>query len=507
MTSHPEPGAVDNAWRLRAWPLAALLLAVLVAYGAVWTRGLQGDDLCMCELATSRSYWDAVRTWLDNWNGRLFLALTQIATYRLPWFEDPLSAPWFLVHGAVVSAHFAVCALLFSLLVRGGIRPGPALAASLAFSVHPVTFEPVLWLAESFGYVLGNLLVAVSVWAYLEYERGGTVAWLALSSSTALFAILGIEQYLFVLGALAVVHLVSSRWQRPARPAWLPLLIISFGVLVFLALHFVLFAGTVDRLAKFSGEALGAAGPGIAWRMAWWLSLFPDASPYGGFFSVGSQVLAQNGWLVALMSVAVLGAAWRIAVARSWLAQDDETPHQGRLWVIAAGFAVFVGALLPFLFTGRYGFASRNMYVALPGLLVVGAGVLDLLCSRASWRKVLRWVLAPAVAAFLTVSLTINIGAQALFAQSWQLHRHVVHALQTDAATIRQVGAVEVTGIPLVPYQGISMLSTGWAFPCLVRWVIGDGVRGWNNLMRLEDRPPGVSKWHRIRVQSLPERE
>jgi hypothetical protein len=501
VTSHPETGALDNARRLRAWPLAVLLLATLVAYGAVWTRGVQGDDLCICELAASRSYWDAVRTWLDTWNGRLPLALTQIATYRLPWFEDPLAAPWFLVHGAVVGAHFAVCALLYGLLVRSGIRPGAALTAALAFAVHPVTFEPVLWLAESFGYVFGNLLVAVSVWAYLEYERGGTVAWLALSSLAALLATLGIEQYLFVLGALAVIHLVSSRWQPPARAPWLPLLMVTACALVFLVVQFGVFSGTADRLARATSGGQDAGGAGIAWRIAWWLSLFPDASPYGGFFSVGLHTLAQNTWLIAAVSVAALGASWRVFAAESWRTQEGDAPAGRWLWVVVAGFAVFVGALAPFVFTGKYGFATRNMYVALPGLLLVGAGLLDLIAARPAATKVLRWALAPVVAAFVAVSLIINIGAQALFSQSWQLHRDVIGALEANAMAIRQVGAVEVIGIPSVPYAGISMLNTGWAFPCLVRWVVGDEVKSWNNLMRPEERAAGVRKWYAIRVQ------
>jgi hypothetical protein len=141
------------------------------------------------------------------------------------------------------------------------------------------------------------------------------------------------------------------------------------------------------------------------------------------------------------------------------------------------------------------------MYVALPGLLLVGAGLLDLIAARPAATKVLRWALAPVVAAFVAVSLIINIGAQALFSQSWQLHRDVIGALEANAMAIRQVGAVEVIGIPSVPYAGISMLNTGWAFPCLVRWVVGDEVKSWNNLMRPEERAAGVRKWYAIRVQ------
>ena len=268
----PSASAVDT--RAQAWAYLVILLAVFVAYGAVWTRGIQGDDLCMCELAATSSYWDAVRQWLDNWNGRLFMALTQIGTYHLPWFHDPLRAPWYLIHGMAVLGHFSVCGLLFRLLVRAGIAPGASLAATLVFAVHPITFEPVLWLAESYGYVFGNLLTLLAAWAYLEYERQSNIGWLALAFLLALFAALEIEQYLFVLGALAVVYLVRSRWHRPAHPPWLPLLIVACCALVFLTVHFALFSGTSERLARATNEAHHVSGAGIAWKLAWWLSIF-----------------------------------------------------------------------------------------------------------------------------------------------------------------------------------------------------------------------------------------
>jgi len=495
-----ELSTLDKARLAQAWAFAVVSLAVLVAYGAVWTRGVQGDDLCMCELASAHGFWDAVRSWLNNWNGRLFLALTQIGTYHLPWFSDPLRAPWYLIHAIVVLAHITFCGLLFNFMVRAGIATGAALTATLVFAIHPITSEPVLWLAESYGYVFGNLLTLLTVWAYLEYERRGTIGWFALTMLMALFATLGIEQYLFVLGALAFVYLFRSLWQRPVYPPWLPLLIVSCCALVFAAVHFGLFSGTAERIAKTTGQIQHVAGPGIAWKLAWGLSLFPDHSPYGGVLQVGLRILTQHGWLIALVALAALGTAWRIAAASSWLVVATSSLPNRHLWLIIVGVAVFSAALLPFAFTGKYGIATRNMYVALPGLLIVGAAVLDFLSELKVWRTAIRFILAPAVAAFIAMSLAINIGAQALFAQSWQLHQVVIHAIKTDAEAIRQSKAVEVTGIPPVPYEAISQLSTAWAFPCLVRWVVGENdVKGWNNLMRNEDRPSALQNSHRIR--------
>jgi hypothetical protein len=483
----------------QAWAYLVLLFSVAVAYGGVWTRGVQGDDLCMGELANKHGYWEAVRYWLENWNSRLFLALTQVGTYHLPWFSAPLNAPWFILHATIVGAHMAFCGLLFSLLSRAGLATGASLAAGLVFAIHPITFEPVLWLAEGYGYVLGNLLAILAVWCYLEYERGSRLVWLILAILLALAATLGIEQYLFVLGGLSIVHLLRSRWHTPRYPAWLPLLIVGFCALVFLAIHFGLFSGTSDRLGRATEGSGQIAGPGIFWKLGWWLSLFPDASAYGGLYRIGLEILRGNSWLIVLLSLAVLGAVWRIAKADSWRKGDGDYLPTRHVWLTITGLAVFCAALFPFLFTGKYGFASRNIYVALPGLLIVVAVTLDLLAGWMASHRMLRFTLAPIVAACVAMSLAIDIGAQGIFAQSWWFHKQLIRTIEADAEDIRSAGALEVTGIPAMPYRSISQINNAWAFPCLVRWVVKDNkVRAWNNLMSPENRTYGFPDSHRI---------
>lgn len=483
----------------RAWAYLVLLFAVAVAYGGVWTRGVQGDDLCMCELASTHGYWEAVQYWLEKWNGRLFLALTQIGSYHLPWFSTPLHGPWFILHAMIVGAHMAVCGLLFSLLSRAGIATGASLAAVLVFAIHPITFEPVLWLAEGYGYVLGNLLVILPVWSYLEYERRSQPGWLILAFLLALAATMGIEQYLFVLGALSVVYLLRSRWHAPRHSAWLPLLIVASCALIFLAIHFGLFSGTSERLGRATGGSPQIAAPGFFWKLGWWLSLLPEASPYGGLLRVGLDTLKANTWLVALQILVALGAGWRVAAAGSWNKGAGDSLPRGHMWLAITGIAIFCAALLPFLFTGKYGFASRNIYVALPGLLIAVAVVLDLIARWLASRKVFRFVLAPIVAVCVAISLAIDLGAQGIFAQSWWFHRQLIGTIEADAGAIRSAGALEVTGIPANPYRSISQIDNAWAFPCLVRWVVKDSeVRAWNNLMSSENRPYGFPNSHRI---------
>lgn len=101
----------------------------------------------------------------------------------------------------------------------------------------------------------------------------------------------------------------------------------------------------------------------------------------------------------------------------------------------------------------------------------------------------------------VALSLAANVGMQALFARSWELHRAIIQELQRDAEAIRVAGAVEVTGIPISPYRGISMLDYGWAFPCLARWVVGSNdVKAWNNLMPTDRRLVASNRAHRIHI-------
>lgn len=476
-----------------------ILSAVAVAFGGVWTRGVQGDDLCMGELASKTGYWAAVQHWLENWNGRLFLAMTQVGSYRLPWFSTPLAAPWFVLHAMIVGAHMAVCCLLFSLLSRAGVATGASLTAALLFAIHPVAFEPVLWLAEGYGYVLGNLLTILAVWSYLEYERRNRPVWLVAAALLALAATLGIEQHPFVLGALATVHLLRSRWHPARHPAWLPLVVMVSCAVIFLAIHFGLFSGTGGRLDRATAGSSQAAATGFVWKLGWSLSLLPDASPYGGLLRVGLAILKENASLVAALTLVVLATAWRIATADSWRNGARDALPRRQLWLTITGMAIFCAALLPFLFTGRYGVASRNLHVALPGLLIAASAMLDLVARRCAFHRAFRLILAPLVAVCLAISVAIDIGAQGIFAQSWWFHRQLIGTIEADAESIRSSGALDVTGIPERPYSAIAQLDNAWAFPCLVRWVVRDHtVHAWNNLMRPENRRDGASDSHRI---------
>jgi hypothetical protein len=483
------------------WAYIVIASTVLLAYGAVWTRGVAGDDLCMCELATSTGYWDAVQVWLQKWNSRLFLALTQIGTYRLPWFARPLDAPWFLLHASVVLAHLAVCCLLLSLLSRAGLGMAPSLAAVLVLAIHPITSESVLWLAGGYGYVFGSLLTILAVWSYLEYDRSGRRIWLVSASVLALLATLGIEQFLVVLAALSVIHLLRARWHGAGQPAWIPLGIVAGCTLVFVAVHFGLFPGTSNRLAWATTKLDPVTRPGILWMLAWWLSLVPDASAWGDSMRFGLGVVKQSIWLAALIVIATLVAGWRIASLNSWRGSARREMASRYMWLIAAGIAIALAALLPFVFSGAVGFPMRSAYVVLPGLLIAGAAVLDWLASPAALRPYIRYGLAPLVCLVVAASLVIGVGEQARRASSWRFHQEMIRIIEANASAIRASQGLEVTFASREPHR-LAIPIHEWMLPCLVRWVVADGsVKASFSHTPAKDKhsiPPGS---HRIYLQ------
>jgi hypothetical protein len=499
----PDPDAGFVRDRSRAWAHITLVVAILLAYGAVWTRGIQGDDVCMCELATSRGYWEAIQSWLETWNGRVFLAAAQLGTYHLPWFARPLDAPWYVLHALVLLGHIATCVLLMKLLWRGGVAVAPSLATVLVLAIHPITFESVLWLAAGYGYVFGTLLATLAVWTYLAFERSGHLGWLVLTAVFALAATLGIEQYLPVLGALAITHLVRARWQASRQPAWIPLAIVIGCAVVFLLFHFGLFPSSRGRIERATSIQEVAAGASLVWRLAWWLSLLPDASPWGGLMRSGIDVVKQLMWLAPLIMAAAIVAGWRVGASAGWRRAPATTGQPAHVWLVIAGLALSTAAVLPFAFTGGYGVGRRNAYVMLPGLLVAGAAVLDALYVRTkpAWRKAARYVLAPMVAVAVAVSIVIGVGAQAMLAQSWAFYRALIGTIEPHADAIRSTGGLELTVTSQRPYGAISQMHP-WVFPCLVRWVTGDAsVRSWISVTPPDKRsqtPPGS---HRIELE------
>ncbi len=483
--------------------LLVVTLAVVLSYGAVWTRALQGDDFCMGSIANAGGYWDAVTYWLNHVNGRVLLALGQTEMFRIPGFTDPVTGSWWVYHAVIVLIRLATVILLIVILVRIGLHQGAALVGALWFGLHPVSSEALLWLAAAYGYVPSTLMFVGVVLLYLKYDASGRVLWLVGAAILAMVITAGIEQFIAALGALALVHLVRSRFDLRVGHPWVPFAILMGCATVFVMAHFVLSQGTPDRIASAAGEGDSVAHS--TWLLAWWLNFLPVSSPYGLRFHAGLRVLFEHpgvGLAVVLVSVA---AAWIVGLPASWWPRrpDRTAASVDRVWLAVAGAALAIAPLIPFLFTGRYGMRPRNLYLPMVGLAVLGAVALSQAAhwmqSRPAFLRAARWALALFVAGFVAVSLTTNIGAQRFNFEGAELHAGVMKAMLRDREAILQAGAVAVEGLPPPPYDEIAHMDTGWDFACLADWMFGaDRVVAWTNLTPAADVPAFAGEPHRI---------
>jgi hypothetical protein len=218
-------------------------------------------------------------------------------------------------------------------------------------------------------------------------------------------------------------------------------------------------------------------------------------------FRVGLATLERHVALWTLVGLVAIGAGWRVLASRAWDSAVTPASRRLRLWLALAGLAAVAAALLPFAFTGAYGFGRRNIYPALPGLLVAGAAAVDGMARSSGMRRLLRLLLPPMVAGVVATGVVMGIGSQAMMAASWSFHKQLIRLIEPEVAAVRRAGALVVTDLPANPYRAIAMIDNSWAFPCLVRWIADDEqVRAWNNLMTPQRRPsppiaPHVIAW------------
>lgn len=196
-------------WMRRLLPVL-VFCAVLAAFSPALDNGFVGwdDDVYLLTNRSFRGLGLAQLRWMftTRYYG-LYQPLTWLSfglDYKLWGLE-----PWgyhltnILLHGAAAVLFYFVCLRLFEKAAPTADRDARilgALAASLAFAVHPLRVESVAWVAERKDVLSGVLLLA-SVWAYIE-ERIA-VAWglfaLSLGAKVSgLFlpiALLGLDVY------------------------------------------------------------------------------------------------------------------------------------------------------------------------------------------------------------------------------------------------------------------------------------------------------------------------
>jgi len=357
-----RPGMRETALASGAW-LAALSLT----FGGVAGAWFVGDDYLVLEEAEPSAPW--ARFVLPRYTflglepaplnlGARPLLLATFALQRALFGLDP--APY---HAFNLLAHLAATAALWLLCrTRLALAPRPALAASLAFLVHPEHVGAVTWISGR-GAPLASALV---LFGLLAWTRGRAVL-------AALLVALAMGVY--ELAYLAPWLLVALEGRAALRRASVRATCALSAVLA--ALH-ALFLPTLD------GFGWSAATPVHAARHAFQLAFPFLDSPRFPLYSAGAKDLARAQLALFAAACALVLAALGLGVARLWRSR----PADRRL------LAAFLLAWAPALAYARY--APRTAYLA----SALGLAWLATLCERrrAARALLLAWILALGVA-------------------------------------------------------------------------------------------------------------
>lgn len=468
--------------------ITLLFLTILLSYGLIHTRGLQGDDFCMGWLAYRSSLIDGVLFWLENFNGRAFLALIQQLMYKPSLFNDPLNGKWYIYHGLIVLMHFFNTFLLYTLLRKFKLCTASALLACLVFCIHPIHMLAIMLLAAGYGYVLGASLFLLGVYFFLSDNKKPALWKMALSTIFFLLASLGIEQFVSLLMTLAFLNAFYLNRGSRFRHRYTPLIISCIIAMVMLSTHFILTTGTVERMhrAGIEMQSLTETLRTFLWRLNPW----PSHSPFGSRFAAGLEFLKANFALTAGVLSAVLIAVLIFLRKSTWAINSSLSTARSKLAIV--GVMICAGSIAPFALTGRYGMPPRALYLPLIGISIIGAVFLDKFFLKMKWLAGLKVVATGLCVLFVCLSIISNLGAQKFFADSWNMHKTVMASLTRDKPLIKEKRYIEIEGIPPAPIDEIRHFDTSWGFPCMAHWLLNDhSVSGWTNQMPSEQRRDG----------------
>jgi len=372
------------------WGFGALLvlLTALVYYPALWAGFVWDDDL----LLTQNAVIHAADGWWRMWLPGAMMDYYPVTwmTFWLEWRLWGMNATGY--HATNILLHATGALLVWQVLLRLSVRG--AWLAALLFVVHPVNVESVAWVSERKN-TLSLVLYALTMLAYLRFERDGGWRWYAGALGAFLLALLAKTSGV----ALPVVLLLCAWWQRGKmerkellHSAPFFLLAAVFGLITIWSQQAQLPPGTggggVERPLWFR---LGAAGH------VFWFYLFKILAPVQlmteyPLWKFGA--LKPWFWLPTLAAGAVLATAWRFRAT----------------WGKAVLFAlVYFGLMLfPVLGVFNMPYAGRSPVVADHLQYLATIGILSLAAATVTgWsRETVRGVavVALAILGFLTWS-------------------------------------------------------------------------------------------------------
>ena len=282
-------------------------------------------------------------------------------------------------HATNVILHAAACCLLFALALIWGAPAGAALAAALAFAVHPVNVQAVAWIAGRNDLLLAVFgLVSLAAWARLgagSWQLGVAAAHV-LSFAAALFSK---ETGLF-FPALAVLHQAVAVREPLSRTQKAALAADAAVVAVWAVLRSYALAGTPSEIGAGTLRVAAANAPQLLVQIR--KMLFPVAlnvTPGAQNLDLllAAVTLAVFAFLARRLprGMAAVAIAWVLAFLLPTLLVPGLPAYEHRLYVPLIGVAV-AGARLagatPGVSTGVRPFAVSS---AIAGLLVAFAAI------------------------------------------------------------------------------------------------------------------------------------
>jgi tetratricopeptide (TPR) repeat protein len=339
---------------------------------------------------------------------------------------DTISVDPGTFHLASVAFHVANCLLCFWLIHRLTRRRATALIVSLVFAFHPLQVESVGWISELRGLASAffALLALFALVLSRQAREGTTVKSRAMLTVSALLVMAAMlcKPSAAPLPLIALVIdlalLGTSRRRAIASAALWAMCVLPFALIT----HWV---QAVDASATSAWwQRPLVAGDSLVFTLGKIVAPFDLCVDYGRTPEV---VLAQTwGYLAWIVPAALLAFAYRMRTRRPliWL---------GTLLFI--GFLLPTLGLVPFTYQAHSTVADRYAYLALVGIGLILADIVDILQPR-------RWALGALSLAFVVLAL-LSFRQSHHWTSNGEFLRHTIAVNPKAAFAYHNLGRAE----------------------------------------------------------------
>jgi len=441
-SNRPQPVALGQ----NRWPLALLVLVVLMVFSQVCGHELLGYDdiqnITQNDLVIKLTPANLLHFWKQPFAG-MYIPLTynfwsiqaKLASF-LPAGQATALNPY-LFHTVNLFFHLTNACLVFFIIRRFVKNDWATLLGALLFAIHPVQVEPVAWVT-GFKDMLSGFFSLLSLGLYLDYAQApSTGRWrkasylLALGFFlAALLAKPGVVVMPLVAGLIGLVLLHKNIKQLVFDLAPWVVLVLPIAIVTKMAQP----VASHGFLPTF-GQRLLISGDSLSFYLLKLIAPLHLGYDYGRT----PQLVLQHDWLYLTGLIPYL-----LAIAITWKAK---APYRA-----AAGIFVLlllpVSGILPFTFQLISTVADRYLYLAMLGPALAASWFID----QSKTKTV--WVIALTILALFGIksmtqaptwedSLTLNQQAININPQSWTAYGNLANAKaeqnqQEEAITLYQ---------------------------------------------------------------------